>query len=112
MKHRHQLRAGPTPLHNAATTTTCPHSPKEPSRAGVDPALPRDELLQWLGIRLVGRGVLHQPGPFAPGSLVGLGRVGRAPDDGGEWVFPIRDFQPLPAPGLVDANQVAQQDSM
>jgi hypothetical protein len=34
----------------------------------------------------------HDARPLAPGSLVGLGRVGGALDDRGEWIFPIRDF--------------------
>jgi hypothetical protein len=41
--------------------------------------------------------VPHDSAPLAPRSFVGLGRVGGAPDDRGEWAFPIRDLQPLQA---------------
>jgi hypothetical protein len=43
----------------------------------------------------VRRSVPHDPRPLAPGSLVGLGWVGGAPDGGGERIFPIRQRQPL-----------------
>jgi hypothetical protein len=64
----------------------CPASPRapgEPSGAGVDAALALDEMIQRLAIRPVRR-VAHDPRPLAPSSLVGLGRVGGAPDDSGD----------------------------
>jgi hypothetical protein len=54
-----------------------------------------DELLQGFGTRLVRRHVPHDAAPLAPCSFVGIGRVGGAPNDRGEPVFPIRHFQPL-----------------
>jgi hypothetical protein len=41
--------------------------------------------------------VAHDAAPLAPGPFIGFGRVGGAPDDGGERGFPIRDFQPKQA---------------
>ena len=81
----------------AHTRNTPPQAPREPSSALVDAALALDELIQRLGIRLVRRCVPHDPRPLAPSSFVGLGRVGGAPNDRGERVFPIRHFQPLQA---------------
>src|SRR6516165_403073 len=68
--------------------------PRKPGNAFVDTALPANELIQWLRIRLVRRGVTHHSAPLAPRPFVGLGRVGGGPNDGGERVFPIRYFQP------------------
>jgi hypothetical protein len=69
-----------------------PQAPAEPSGTLVDAALPADELIQRLGIWLVRRCVPHDPAPLAPGSLVGLGLGGGAPNDGTERIFPIKDF--------------------
>jgi hypothetical protein len=70
-------------------------TPSEPSSARVDPALPSDELIQRLRIHFVHGRVAHEPRPFAAGSLVGFGRIGRAPNHGGKRVLPLRQFQPL-----------------
>jgi hypothetical protein len=67
----------------------------EPRGAGVDAALALDELIERIGIRFVDCRVSHEARPFAPSTLVGFGRVGGAPDDRGERVFPIRYLQPL-----------------
>lgn len=67
-----------------------PHPPTERSRAGVDPTLPSDELVQRLRIRLVRRHVPHNAAPLASGAFVRLCRVGSAPKNRGERVFPIR----------------------
>src|SRR5580700_11186942 len=69
-----------------------PQPPREPSGARVDAALALDELGQALGIRLVRCRIPQSPAPLAPGPLVSLGRVGGAPNDGAERVFPIRHF--------------------
>jgi hypothetical protein len=54
-------------------------------------------MIQRLGIRLVHCGVPQNPAPLAPGPLVSLCRVGGAPNDRGERVFPLRHCQPLQA---------------
>ena len=54
---------------------TSPRPPAEPRSALVDPTFGPDLLVQRLGIGLVRR------------------RVGGAPDDGGEWIFPTGDLQ-------------------
>jgi hypothetical protein len=74
-----------------------PQTPTESSRARIYAALPLNELPQRLGARLVRRRVPHGAAPLAPGSLVGLGRVGGGPDDGGKRIFPVRHRQPLQA---------------
>jgi hypothetical protein len=58
-------------------STAQPQAPGPPSRAGVDPALPLDEPVQWLGIQLAPRSVTHDARPFAPCPFVGLGGVVR-----------------------------------
>jgi hypothetical protein len=68
--------------------------PGEARSARANATLALDEPIQRLGIR---RRVTHDPAPFGPRPFVSLGRVGGAPDDGGERVFPIRHFQPLQA---------------
>jgi hypothetical protein len=83
--------ASAPPAHGLAfgsTWSTSPQPPREPSSARIDAALTLDVLPQGLGNRLVRRRVAHDPGPLAPGPLVGLHRVGGAPDDGGHcrWV--------------------------
>jgi hypothetical protein len=65
--------------------------------AGIDAALPLNELIQRLRIRLVRRSIPHDPAPLAPRSFVGLGWIGGATDDGRERVLPIRNLQPLQA---------------
>src|SRR3981189_1793629 len=69
-------------------------APGEPSRALVDAALPSDELIQWLAIRLVGCRVPHDAAPLTPRPFVGFCRNHGAPNDRGERVFPNRHFQP------------------
>jgi hypothetical protein len=69
--------------------STSPKPPREPSSARVDATTAPDELVQGLGIRLVRGGAAHHSRPLAPGSFVSLGRVGRAPNDGGERALPI-----------------------
>jgi hypothetical protein len=66
---------------------TSPQAPRKPGSAGVDAPLSPNELLQWLRIRLVRRRVPHHLRPLAPRPFVGLGRVGGAPNDGGEGVL-------------------------
>jgi len=46
-------------------------APGEPSRAFIDATPPADELIQRLGIRLVGHRVPHKAAPLAPCTLVG-----------------------------------------
>ena len=58
--------------------------PSLPRVAGFDAALPANKLFQRLRIALVRRRVPHNPAPLASSSLVGLGRVGGAPNDRGE----------------------------
>jgi hypothetical protein len=72
---------------------TSSQTPREPCGARVDATLPANKLVQRLGNRLVDRRVAHHAGPLAAGPLVGLGRVGRAPNNRGERVFPVRVFQ-------------------
>jgi hypothetical protein len=50
------------------------------------------------------RRVSHDAAPLAPSSVVGLGRVGRAPDDGREGIFAVRHGQP--AGGTLENAQV------
>jgi hypothetical protein len=69
----------------------------QPSSTGIDTTLPADELVQRLGIRLVRCRVPHHARPFAPSSLVGLGRIRGASNHGGERVFTFRYFQPTQA---------------
>jgi hypothetical protein len=69
----------------------------ESGSTGIDSTPALDEPVQRLRVRLVTHSVPHHAAPFAPRSFVRLGRVGRAPDDGGERVFPLRDRQPLQA---------------
>jgi hypothetical protein len=61
--------------------------------------IPPVRLMNWSNVSesAVHRGVLQNPGPLAPSSVVGLGRVSGAPNDGGKRVVPIRYFQPLVA---------------
>jgi hypothetical protein len=47
-------------------------------------SLTPDELIEGLRIRLGHRRVTQSPGPLARSSVVGFGRVGGAPDGGGE----------------------------
>ena len=68
---------------------TLPRMPRKPSRAGVDAPLPLDELVQRLGIQFVLVSVAHDARPLAPGPFVDLDRVGSAPNDGSERIFPI-----------------------
>ena len=65
--------------------------------ARIDTALALDELVEGLQVRLVCRHVAQGPAPLAPGSFVSPGRVGGAPNDSAERVFPIRHLQPLQA---------------
>jgi hypothetical protein len=88
------VRAWSNSLSCGSTRRTSSKAPKKPSSAVVDTALPSHELVQRLGIRLVRCRVPHHPRPLASSALVGLGRVGGAPNDRGKRVFPIRDFQP------------------
>jgi hypothetical protein len=74
-----------------AIIPSLPQAPREPRSAGVDAAFPLDEQIEGLRIQLVGRCVPHHPRPFTSAPFVGLRRVGGAPNDGGEWVFPILD---------------------
>ncbi len=61
-------------------------------RRTCDASLVLDEPGQRFGHRLVCRGASHNPRPLAPCSPVALGRIGGAPEDRGEGIFPIRDF--------------------
>jgi hypothetical protein len=72
-----------------STESTPPKRPGEPCCALVDAALSAYELIERHGIGLVRRGVPHDAGPLASGPFVSLGRVSGAPDDCGEWTFPI-----------------------
>jgi hypothetical protein len=76
---------------------TSPQAPRQPGGALIDATFAPDELVEGLGSRLAHACVPHRPRPLASGSLVGLGRVGGAPNNRGERGFPIRDFQPLQA---------------
>jgi hypothetical protein len=69
-----------------------PQTPRKPSSTGIDTTLPTNELIQWLGIRFVGRRVTHEPRPLAPCPFVSLREVGGASNDGGKRVFPLRYF--------------------
>jgi hypothetical protein len=73
-----------------------PQAPAKPGGASIDSSLALNELTQGVRILLHHR-VPHDPRPLAPSPLVGLGRVGSATNDGGEWVFPTRHCQPLQA---------------
>src|ERR1700733_12043211 len=72
---------------------TSSQAPREPSGAGVDAALTVDELGQGLGMGFAGRRVAHKAAPLAPCSLIRLGRVRCAPNDGGERVLPSNHIQ-------------------
>jgi hypothetical protein len=79
----------------ASGSITSPHPPREPSSASVDATLALDELIQRLRVRLVDSRVPQNPAPLAASPFVSLGRVGSAPNDSGERIFPIRHFQPM-----------------
>jgi hypothetical protein len=57
--------------------------------ACIDAAFALDEPVKWLGLVLDRGRVPHNPRPFASGSHVHSSRVGGAPDDGSERVFPL-----------------------
>jgi hypothetical protein len=57
--------------------------------ASVDAAFALDEPLQWLSLVLDRGAIPHNPRPFASGSHVHSSRVGGAPDDRGERIFPL-----------------------
>jgi hypothetical protein len=70
-------------FHSAASPRPlAPRASSKPSSTFVDPALPANEVIQGLRIRLVRRRVPHHPRPLAPRPFVRLRRVGGAPDDG------------------------------
>jgi hypothetical protein len=96
-RQRHQLRAGPTLLFCGSGRSPSPEPPREPSGAFVNAALAPDELIQRLRIRPAHGRVSHHTAPLAPRPLVSLGRVRGATYDSGEWIFPVRHFQPLQA---------------
>jgi hypothetical protein len=83
-------------LAGGSGSITSPQAPREPGRARVDAALPVDELIQRLGIRLVGHRVPHHPRPLAPSTLVGFCWIRGAPDDGGDQTRATSSFD-LPA---------------